>query len=76
MNRTLLGTTGLLVALVLFLLVNAFSPALFALIVDLVGWQNALYALLASSILTWICGKPPSRTWKNGCIGRSAGMAS
>jgi MFS family permease len=36
------------------LLVNAFSPALFALIVDLVGWQNSLYALLASSILTWL----------------------
>jgi MFS family permease len=35
------------------LLVNAFSPTLFALIVDLVGWQNALYALLASSALTW-----------------------
>jgi MFS family permease len=35
------------------LLVNAFSPTLFALIVDLVGWQNSLYALLASSVLTW-----------------------
>ena len=32
------------------LLVNAFSPALFALIVDRVGWQIALYALLACSI--------------------------
>ncbi len=36
------------------LLVNAFSPALFAFIVDQVGWQNALYALLACSILTWL----------------------
>jgi MFS family permease len=36
------------------LLVNAFSPTLFALIVDLVGWQNSLYALLASSVLTWL----------------------
>ena len=36
------------------LLVNAFSPALFALIVDQIGWHNAIYALLASSILTWI----------------------
>ena len=29
------------------LLVNAFSPTLFAVIVDQVGWHNALYALLA-----------------------------
>jgi MFS family permease len=36
------------------LLVNAFSPTLFALIVDLVGWQISLYALLASSVLTWL----------------------
>jgi MFS family permease len=36
------------------LLVNAFSPTLFALIVDLVGWQNSLYALLAASVLTWL----------------------
>ena len=36
------------------LLVNAFSPTLFALIVDQVGWQNSLYALLGCSILTWL----------------------
>jgi predicted MFS family arabinose efflux permease len=36
------------------LLVNAFSPTLFALIVDQVGWQNALYALLGCSIATWL----------------------
>ncbi len=47
------------------LLVNAFSPALFALIVDLVGWQNALYALLASSILTWFAIELMSR-WYEG----------
>ena len=47
------------------LLVNAFSPALFALIVDLVGWQNALYALLASSILTWLAIELMSR-WYEG----------
>ncbi len=34
------------------LLVNAFSPSLFALIVDQVGWQNALWVLLAGAILT------------------------
>jgi hypothetical protein len=43
------------------LLVNAFSPALFALIVDQVGWQNSLYALLASSILTWLAIELMSR---------------
>jgi len=35
------------------LLVNAFSPSLFALIVDVVGWQSALWVLLAGSFLTW-----------------------
>ncbi|MDI1284774.1 MAG: MFS transporter [Reyranella sp.] len=47
------------------LLVNAFSPALFALIVDQVGWQNALYALLACSILTWFAIELMSR-WYEG----------
>lgn len=36
------------------LLVNAFSPTVFAVIVDQVGWQNALYALLACAIATWL----------------------
>jgi MFS family permease len=43
------------------LLVNAFSPALFAFIVDQVGWQNALYALLACSILTCLAIELMSR---------------
>ena len=30
------------------LLVNAFSPAIFALLVDQFGWQTSLYALLGS----------------------------
>jgi MFS family permease len=47
------------------LLVNAFSPALFALIVDLVGWQNSVYVLLASSILTWLAIELMSR-WYEG----------
>lgn len=47
------------------LLVNAFSPAVFALIVDQVGWQNALYALLACSILTWIAMELMSRWYEN-----------
>jgi len=36
------------------LLVNAFSPALYALIVDQVGWEKAIYALLGCAIVTWI----------------------
>lgn len=47
------------------LLVNAFSPALFAFIVDQVGWHNALYALLACSILTWLAMELMSR-WYEG----------
>jgi MFS family permease len=52
------------------LLVNAFSPALFALIVDLVGWQNALYALLASSILTWFAIELMSRWYEGARAGK------
>jgi MFS family permease len=54
------------------LLVNAFSPALFALIVDLVGWQNALYALLASSILTWLAIELMSRWYEGARTGKTA----
>jgi MFS family permease len=36
------------------LLVNAFAPAVFALIVDWFGWHNAIYTLVAASVLTWI----------------------
>ena len=47
------------------LLVNAFSPALFALIVDQIGWHNGLYVLLGCSILTWIAIEMMSR-WYEG----------
>jgi len=47
------------------LLVNAFSPALFALIVDQIGWHNGLYVLLGCSILTWIAIELMSR-WYEG----------
>ena len=53
------------------LLVNAFSPALFALIVDLVGWHNALYALLACSILTWFAIELMSRWYEGARAGSS-----
>jgi MFS family permease len=36
------------------LLVNAFSPAVFALLVDRFGWQVSLYAMMGCSIATWV----------------------
>jgi predicted MFS family arabinose efflux permease len=47
------------------LLVNAFSPAVFALLIDWFGWQLSLYALFASSIATWIAIELMSR-WYQG----------
>ena len=46
------------------LLVNAFSPAIFALVVDQFGWQISLYALLGCSIATWIAIELMSRWYK------------
>jgi MFS family permease len=57
------------------LLVNAFSPALFALIVDHVGWHNALYALLACSILTWFAIELMSRWYEGARAGKTAPTA-
>ena len=47
------------------LLVNAFAPAIFALVVDRVGWQIALYALLGCAIATWLAIELMSR-WYEG----------
>jgi MFS family permease len=52
------------------LLVNAFSPTLFALIVDQIGWHRAIYALLACSLLTWIAIELMSR-WYEGTRARA-----
>jgi hypothetical protein len=46
------------------LLVNAFSPALFALLVDQLGWQTSLYALLGCSIATWAAIELMSRWYE------------
>lgn len=54
---------GLIATPILF--VNAFSPAVFAFIVDQIGWHSAVYALLASSLLTWIAIELMSR-WYEG----------
>ena len=47
------------------LFVNAFSPALFALLVDLFGWQISLYALFGCAIVTWVAIEFMSR-WYEG----------
>src|SRR5262249_27049814 len=47
------------------LLVNAFSPTVFALLVDRFGWQISLYALFGCSMLTWIAIELMSR-WYEG----------
>jgi MFS family permease len=47
------------------LLVNAFSPAVFALLVDQFGWQISQYALFGCSIATWIAIEFMSR-WYEG----------
>lgn len=47
------------------LLVNAFSPTLFALIVDQIGWHNGLYVLMACSVVTLIAIELMSR-WYEG----------
>jgi MFS family permease len=47
------------------LLVNAFSPAIFALVVDRFGWQISLYALLGCSIVTWVAIELMSRWYES-----------
>jgi MFS family permease len=43
------------------LLVNALAPAIFALLVDALGWQTSLHVLLGCSIATWIAIELMSR---------------
>ena len=52
------------------LIVNAFSPAVFALLVDQFGWQISLYALLGCSMVTWIAIELMSR-WYEGAQART-----
>ena len=52
------------------LLVNAFSPTIFALLVDQFGWQISLYALFGCSIGTWIAIELMSR-WYGGAQART-----
>jgi MFS family permease len=49
------------------LLVNAFSPAAFALLVDRFGWQMSLYVLFGCTLVTWMAMELMSR-WYEGAI--------
>lgn len=57
------------------LLVNAFSPTLFALLVDQFGWDASLYALIGCSIATWVAIELMSR-WYAGAQLRRAKPAT
>jgi MFS family permease len=52
------------------LLVNAFAPAVFALLVDQFGWHSSLYALFGCAIVTWIAIEIMSR-WYEGARTRA-----
>jgi MFS family permease len=49
------------------LLVNAFSPAIFALLVDRFGWHKSFYALLGCAMITWLAIELMSR-WYEGTL--------
>jgi hypothetical protein len=49
--------------------VNAFSPAVFAMLVEQFGWQTSLYTLLGCSIATWTTIELMSR-WYDGAQAR------
>jgi predicted MFS family arabinose efflux permease len=46
------------------LLVNAFSPAIFALLVDQFGWHTSLYTLFGCAMATWIAIEVMSRWYE------------
>lgn len=58
------------------LLVNAFSPAVFALLVDQFGWETSLYALLGCSLATWAAIEFMSRWYKGAQVRASDRLAT
>jgi hypothetical protein len=46
------------------LLVNVFSRAIFALLVDRFGCRKPFYALLGCAMITWLAIEPMSRWYK------------
>jgi MFS family permease len=53
------------------LLVNAFSPAAFALLVDQFGWQASLYVLMGCAVATWVAIELMSRWYEGARRGAS-----
>jgi MFS family permease len=49
------------------LLVNAFAPTVFALLVDHFGWQASLYVLFGCAIATWVAIETMARWYKRSC---------
>ena len=58
------------------LLVNAFSPALFPLVMDRFGQQTSLYALLGCSLITWVAIELMSRWYESAQQHRVTGEVS
>ena len=58
------------------LLVNAFSPAVFALLVDQFGWQISLYSMLGCSIATWVAIELMSRWYESAQSRRRSRLAA
>jgi MFS family permease len=58
------------------LLVNAFSPAIFALLVERFGWEISLYALFGCSVVTWIAIELMSRWYESAQARARAGLVN
>jgi hypothetical protein len=52
------------------LLVNAFSPTIFALLVDRFGWHMSFYALLGCAMMTWVAIELMSRWYERALMTR------
>ena len=58
------------------LLVNAFSPSAFALLVDWFGWQTSLYALFGCSLVTWMAMELMSRWYERAQVRARSHLAT
>src|SRR5262245_4505861 len=58
------------------LLVNAFSPSAFALLVDWIGWQISLYALFGCSLVTWMAMELMSRWYERAQVRARSHLAT
>jgi len=58
------------------LLVNALSPAIFALLVDQFGWQTSLYVLFGCAVATWVAIEVMSRWYHGAQLSARSRLAS